>query len=609
MAEAERMKARAEELYFDLAEQIRKAGVEPNDIPKGWRPAHAAYLKMKSIAKNLEKATTNDELDSLTERFDEIEKQFIEKVAVKAGEEVARVVGPEQNLIEAHEESEGTSGTEIEASNANEPAANTNTPGQAVALVPKNELAAIDEAEESEGIVMLNPVLNKISGLKDKKAKKPKSRKEKKSVSEGGTVYKAHSFDSIDGETFPAIAAPVSAADAEPEPVIIRGAPETRAELKNSLRRSVERLNNDIEAKRKLVDSLKQKAENPELKVKVRGEAVAESVEEQLGAAEDELISLEKERAAAMSASLPEAANENPVSDIATGEDTNVIDLGAKREERKREAEHAQKKQRRGFFTGLMALWAGMSGASATMETSKSTHEEASARMTASSAPAASINMNGPMQSLHQDAVASSDTPKPVKLPFVPHTRTIDPKTAPAIGARHRQVAGDPDRSEEISDIYAKEIDEHGLAPHSDEPGNFASLRAELAAKHRGSAPVAEAVRQSAQTESPEGEVVNAHGLHIEKMSSHIYTDADGNLISFGGTKEQQLASAQDFLKKAENQEKSVFVMSSIPDPETGKPVVGKFAKQPDGSITIEFDAAGIPFGTPTEDDLVKKVI
>ena len=99
-ATADEMRAKAKELYFSLAEEIRRAGVEPNDIPVVWNDAHRTYLRMIGISNSLVKVKSEEAREDLTKLFDRLAITLAESIPSRAGMEIDRFLaehpsGPE----------------------------------------------------------------------------------------------------------------------------------------------------------------------------------------------------------------------------------------------------------------------------------------------------------------------------------------------------------------------------------------------------------------------------------------------------------------------------------------------------------------------------------
>lgn len=460
------------------------------------------------------------------------------------------------------------------------------------------------EPEDDQPIVMVNPVLTKIAmgGKKPKKPKEPKARKEHASVSEGGTVYKGHVFT----ENEPIMAGTDAAAetiDTGPEPVVIRGAPETHAEYRGTLRRSVEQIENEIRAKRNIIRSLEETARHK------HGEA-ADDVESHILNTEHDVRSLEKERIALEKATDTKAANENRGETgtievpVVREEDSemearaygpNIIDLAAKRAER---MEAAGKKKKRNFITAAIISLFGMSSAASTPNGATQAPEKHKPAPATSHAPGAATRAEaaapGSLQGLHQEAESPHDAPKPIILPRQEHAAEMAHHhranvRAEAVARSHRSV--DPDRSEEIAGIYAKELAEHGLKPGTDPggystpvPGRFAEMLAEIHAK-KETPPSAPAVEPSAsvmraeeresvpapaaESAAPAREArLNPNGVPVASHETHIYKVKDAasgeeSIVVFGGG----TMSDESFRKQFE---------AFLKDSETNKETKGK---------------------------------
>lgn len=217
---------------------------------------------------------------------------------------------------------------------------------------------------QPEPIAMLNPVLSKQAGLKEKKPRV--------SVSMGGDAYVPKSFESIGGEPVP------DTGRERPSPAPQTAAPETKAEYKQHLRRAVEEIDRDLIKKRLEIRALERTAEQPGIRETERfqthGDGTPEeSVESRIIRIEHEVRALEREKRSsatevpplvaandnepeavapapvqpeqppAPETSVPPAANENIVLPIQT---TNISAVP----------------QKKGFFRGAMAALALVTG-------------------------------------------------------------------------------------------------------------------------------------------------------------------------------------------------------------------------------------------------------
>lgn len=349
-AEAARMREKSEEVYFALSKEIKEAGLETKDIP-AWSKAYATYVRMIGIANNLGRIKTQEKLDAQTDLFDELSDTFATKISEKVGEEITRVLAERAPIKQEAGEASQAAPTE-----------------------------GVSENQEDKPIVMLNTILSKQAGLKPKKHYKAH-----KSVSEGGTVYKGKVFESIDGE--PAAKSHTEAEHVE-KPIIARTAPETHAEYKTELRRSIEEINKDIVLKRDAIRELEESGTHnfkETERFQARNGGTPITVEQAILRTEEELRALEKEKNATNTVSESASSAEpekiyaserssevaSVVENPSETTESNISDLLAERETRMQSKAH--KKKKRGFWRGAFAAL-GLFVATAPDELAPGTH-------------------------------------------------------------------------------------------------------------------------------------------------------------------------------------------------------------------------------------------
>ncbi len=147
-------------------------------------------------------------------------------------------------------------------------------------------------------------------------------------------------------------------------------------------------------------------------------------------------------------------------------------------------------------------------------------------------------------------------------------------------------------------------------APH-DAPSSVVTPHAhdaDLNHSHREANPSVETPPSEAPVEVA---FSNAHGVLIDRMHPHVYADATGKFIISGGSYDEQVKLATDFIHKPENVGKEVLVMSSTPDPITGKPDVSSYSTDSSGvvnMIPVITDERNMPILPPTDNDLVRRI-
>ncbi|HEV7121207.1 MAG TPA: hypothetical protein VGN56_00070, partial [Candidatus Paceibacterota bacterium] len=456
----------------------------------------------------------------------------------------------------------------------------------------------------------------------------------------------------------------------------------------------------DIRAKQKIVESLEMAAERRARGIGMHetaafqahnGGTVQKTPEQELLEAESELKSLYEERHDAKKPGA-EAANDNAdeaeevTVPIVQEEDTemeahsygpNVIDLAAKRQER---MEKKQAQRKHNFLTAAIIGLFGLNSAAGAPIGKSYAPEKQKPAAASSHAPgpatklqqsASRVELGPVVQGLHQNAISPRSAPNPIIVQRQQHAAEMahhhaSNARAEAVARSHRTGAADPDRSEEIAAIYAKqhagaELRDRGLPPHTD-PENFTAFRAEIDREIRekkevpgehvaptaptaSAAPAAEAPHTPTEQPAPpaekqektapkpaaqpaseipspshqesaptvtSNESKNMHGLSIDRTTAHMYEDANGIFIAYGGSYDQQVSMANDFLKRKQNYGKAVLVMSRTSDPMTGRPDVSAYST--DASGQIEFrpvltDEGNMPILPPADDDLVKLVL
>ncbi|MDB5265825.1 MAG: hypothetical protein JWM39_538 [Parcubacteria group bacterium] len=760
---------RANNILNDLRQDIFVAGSDTKKVEKEWKNAIKTHNSIVRSVKEYQATTNPEEKNKLEESIKKsiaslaYEREVEIREAYQGGDfiplnphdpqtalenrEEYRTFIKEKNEVNTSEEPEDVPSPEIEAEvheeitapeeivEADENDTVVPFPTQPRVRVRENvqpytpaiqaETVIETEKESDEPIVMLNKTLNKIAGLKEKKVKKEKPRKVFKSVSEGGTVYKGHQFDSLDGES--GTVAPK--AETAPEPVIIRGAPETRAEYMSVLRRNVAQIDHDIEAKRRIIESLEKTAlqhtgiretesarasvgKNEEERFMARNHRVEASVDDQIRLTEKELTALYDEKQ--NSIKTESASNENssaeeaieaplPVVEVPieaqdwTTHGPNIKSLSAEREARIKE-KNTKKKQNM-FRTALAGLMA-FAGFGEPEKLAAATHAPTPV---ASRAFNASVQNDPALHHLQEAArVAAAEKSHPstvatiekngegadaligslkakLKVQYPEGTRPPNAVVKQIIEMHPHMLTEKlkgmhgkksvPMHMKDSLEVNAKgQLVFHSATHHADHPqvlmestiagvkwtGTFhwphvpaahkehkapaAPHHAETVtpeaptAPHTESAPGTPAPSHEQTPAAPAPDEVpspvapvahpetkptqgakaeNIHGLFVDKETPHIYQDAYGALIAFGGSSEQQLKMINDFFESPSNWGKTILAMTSKPDPLTGQPDLSSFSVDESGKtrlVPVMTDEQNTMILPPTEDDLVKKV-
>ncbi|KND50833.1 MAG: hypothetical protein AB202_00305 [Parcubacteria bacterium C7867-007] len=444
--EAQLLEKGATDQYMEIAAHIRAAGVEPNDIKDAWGPAYSLLTRMRGAAHSYGTAKTSADRKKLLKLYNKLENELLTDIApkTKAATEAwlenhePKEVSPDAGLEELgdleHVETPSEIVTEPEVQETDGPSPDTS-----------NGVKGID-SDADEPITMLNPALNKLF---EGKQKKPKARTPR--------------------------VKPLVFSEPEPWMTTYKGGtdsiPETHAEQKAALRRSVEEIQKDLDTKQAILKAFYANAAKTEgIKETKRfqehnGGKVEDSLEKKIVDTEAEVIKLEKERAEAAAAPHMETAvaaaeiASDVVADQSEQEvnDSNVFELADARDARmKARQQSIVKKHGKGMVGALGALVVSFFGFSSTEKSTAAENAENTARFTSTGAVQE--------QKAEGERILAGGKPKPVVIPSSRKTRVTQSEVdTPEI-----------DRTSDIELINREQLkvdrplEEHGLPVGTD---------------------------------------------------------------------------------------------------------------------------------------------